>query len=194
MNSANEVQVGGDHYRSVYQHWDWVTDLNIHYLVACSTKYLTRWCKKNGLEDLEKSLHYMVKWMERGMPGDFRLCCAKPNATHDFLEINKVGEEERVIIREIIILMHTTDPTVWFERVKPKLDALLANAQRAIQGQAMPAATLAPAKGATLAPALPCGGAGGMAGQGNGARATAQSQLSGLSGMKHPFGYDEEKE
>ena len=194
MNSANEIQVGGDHYRSVYQHWDWVTDLNIHYLVACSTKYLTRWRKKNGLEDLEKSLHYMVKWMERGMPGDFRLCCAKPNATNDFLEINKVGEEERVIIREIIILMHTTDPTVWFERVKPKLDALLANAQRAVQGQAMPAATLAPAKGATLAPALPCGGAGGMAGQGNGARATVQSQPSGLSGMEHPFGYDEEME
>jgi len=194
MNSANEVQIGGDHYRSSYQHWTWVTDLNIHYLMGCATKYILRWRKKNGVEDLQKSIHYIEKWIEEDLPGDFRLCCAKPNATHDFLEINKVGEEERVIIREIIILMHTTDPTVWFERVKPKLDALLANAQKAIQGQAMPAATLAPTKGATLAPALPCGGAGGTVGQGNGARATAQSQPSGLSGMEHPFGYDEEME
>lgn len=67
--SANDRQVGGDHYqKKEYQHWDWVCDINLHYLLACATKYVARWRDKNGVQDLEKSVHYLEKAMERRVP------------------------------------------------------------------------------------------------------------------------------
>lgn len=64
---ANEYQIGGDHYRSEYQHWDFVYDADLNYLLACATKYISRWRKKNGLEDLRKALHYITKAEELGI-------------------------------------------------------------------------------------------------------------------------------
>jgi hypothetical protein len=61
MISANDRQVGGDHYKKEYQHWDFVTDTGLPYLLGCFTKYVTRWRGKNGMEDLQKSLHYLQK-------------------------------------------------------------------------------------------------------------------------------------
>lgn len=62
---ANERQVGGAHYRSGMQHWDLISQYQGSvYLIGCITKYLTRWRKKNGLQDLEKALHYLDKLME----------------------------------------------------------------------------------------------------------------------------------
>lgn len=55
------AQEGGDHYQAEYQHWDWVTDIGMTYLPATATKYLTRWRKKNGLQDLIKSQTYLEK-------------------------------------------------------------------------------------------------------------------------------------
>lgn len=54
-------QVGGDHYASEYQHWDWILDIGMTYIPATATKYLPRWRKKNGIADLEKSLSYIDK-------------------------------------------------------------------------------------------------------------------------------------
>lgn len=54
-------QVGGDHYLAEYQHWDWVFDIAMGYLEACATKYVTRWRKKNGIQDLEKAKSYVLK-------------------------------------------------------------------------------------------------------------------------------------
>lgn len=68
--SANNKQVGGDHYRRLeYQHWDFITDLRLPYLIGCATKYPTRWRGKNGLEDLRKAVHYVDKAEERGIVG-----------------------------------------------------------------------------------------------------------------------------
>lgn len=54
-------QVGGDHYLAAYQHWDFVPDTNTGYLEGNATKYLGRWRKKHGIEDLDKALSYMQK-------------------------------------------------------------------------------------------------------------------------------------
>jgi hypothetical protein len=63
--SANEMQVGGLHYSKwTYQHWDFVIDVGLHYLIACASKYVTRWRDKGGLQDLEKCLHYLMKATE----------------------------------------------------------------------------------------------------------------------------------
>lgn len=63
--SVNNIQYGGTHYQSEYQHWDWVEDINLGYLEGCATKYITRWRKKDGLIAIDKSHHYMSKVLER---------------------------------------------------------------------------------------------------------------------------------
>jgi len=61
---ANKIQHGGDHYRTDYQHWDWCIDIQLPYLESAATKYLSRWRKKNGVEDLKKASHYLAKAAE----------------------------------------------------------------------------------------------------------------------------------
>lgn len=61
---ANSRQVGGNHYLSPIQHWDYIVANDIPYLEAQVIKYLTRWRKKNGLEDVYKAQHYLQKLIE----------------------------------------------------------------------------------------------------------------------------------
>lgn len=64
-SKANTRQVGGAHYASAYQHWDFVYEvLNGDYLRGCASKYAVRWRKKNGMQDLEKLAHYIQKAAE----------------------------------------------------------------------------------------------------------------------------------
>lgn len=62
--SANDTQVAGTHYRTAIQHWDYVIANDLDYFQAQITKYVTRWKKKNGLQDLEKAKHFLEKYME----------------------------------------------------------------------------------------------------------------------------------
>ncbi len=62
--SANKRQIGGSHYASALQHWDVVEDHGVGYLEGCASKYISRWRKKNGLQDLEKGLHFTEKLIE----------------------------------------------------------------------------------------------------------------------------------
>lgn len=54
-------QVGGDHYNAPYQHWDWCAETGLGYLEGNATKYLARFRKKCGREDLEKAASYIRK-------------------------------------------------------------------------------------------------------------------------------------
>lgn len=67
--SANKRQIGGSHYASALQHWDVVEDHGIGYLEGCASKYISRWRKKNGLQDLEKGLHFTDKTIELALTG-----------------------------------------------------------------------------------------------------------------------------
>ena len=62
--TANEKQVGGEHYKSAIQHWDYAASHEFDYFQGQITKYVTRWKKKNGLQDLEKALHFLEKYIE----------------------------------------------------------------------------------------------------------------------------------
>lgn len=62
--SANARQVGGQHYKGGYEHWDFVAHLGLNYWQGNATKYVTRAFKKNGKQDLEKALHYVDKCAE----------------------------------------------------------------------------------------------------------------------------------
>jgi hypothetical protein len=69
---ANEMQVGGNHYNAPYQHWDFVVDaLHNRYLEGQVTKYVTRWRKKNGIQDLQKACHYLKKLIELFVDGKY---------------------------------------------------------------------------------------------------------------------------
>ncbi len=68
-NKANDRQVAGDHYKTDgLQHWDMVQMFELDYFQGQITKYLFRWRKKNGIEDLQKALHYLEKYIELNAP------------------------------------------------------------------------------------------------------------------------------
>lgn len=62
INDRPVAQVGGDHYESSYEHWDWAADQQLCYFVAAATKYIVRWRSKGGAKDLKKAYSYMEKY------------------------------------------------------------------------------------------------------------------------------------
>lgn len=67
MSKANDIQVAGNHYRAgdSMQHWDYtIRALSGRYLEGNITKYVVRHRKKNGLQDLDKAMHYAIKLKE----------------------------------------------------------------------------------------------------------------------------------
>jgi hypothetical protein len=64
--SANDKKI--EHYASEYQHWDLAIAIPMNYLTGCSTKYVARWRKKGGLDDLHKAMHYLDKLIETYLP------------------------------------------------------------------------------------------------------------------------------
>lgn len=65
--SANDEQVGGDHYKieTGEQHWDRQFRLfGAGYFVGSITKYVERYNSKNGIEDLKKAKHFIEKLIE----------------------------------------------------------------------------------------------------------------------------------
>ena len=62
---ANEVQVGGDHYKkNAIQPWDYIVSNDLGYLEGNVVKYVSRWKDKGGRQDLEKAKHYLDKLLE----------------------------------------------------------------------------------------------------------------------------------
>lgn len=56
--SALETQVGGDHYKTAaIQPVEYIHANGLNFLEGCIVKRITRWRKKNGLEDLLKIKH-----------------------------------------------------------------------------------------------------------------------------------------
>jgi hypothetical protein len=65
--SADEKQVGGDHYKKGkpnQEHWNLTIDLGWDYFQSQTIKYLMRWKYKGGLKDLEKAKHFLEKYIE----------------------------------------------------------------------------------------------------------------------------------
>jgi hypothetical protein len=65
LTRANDMQVGGDHYKvGGEEHWDRVHRLGLDYFQAQITKYVERWRKKGGIQDLHKARHFLDKYIE----------------------------------------------------------------------------------------------------------------------------------
>ena len=52
-------QIGGTHYKTDIQPWDVFLDWGLDPWLCNVVKYVQRHHKKNGLEDLQKALHYL---------------------------------------------------------------------------------------------------------------------------------------
>ena len=60
MTSAFSEQVGGSHYREVViQPVEYIMANGIPYCEGNVIKYVTRWRRKGGLDDLRKARHYL---------------------------------------------------------------------------------------------------------------------------------------
>lgn len=67
MESARTTQVGGSHYQtpSGMQPFDVIDAFGLDFYEGNALKYLLRWRKKNGVEDLKKAQHYINVLIER---------------------------------------------------------------------------------------------------------------------------------
>ena len=66
---ARDIQIGGNHYQTPVQPWDamesWMSQEGFEsYLQGNVIKYIARFKKKNGREDLKKAKHYLDKLIE----------------------------------------------------------------------------------------------------------------------------------
>jgi len=91
---VNDTQIGGEHYKTGYEHWDLVNKIPLGYLEGCSTKYVTRWRKKGHMEDLQKALHYLDKLIEVATYDLYRNCTHIGDEVHRFTEANCLTDLE----------------------------------------------------------------------------------------------------
>lgn len=119
MSEANKLQVGGQHYKTGYEHWDLMIDLGYGpaYLIGQATKYVARWRKKNGIEDLKKGLHFVNKLLENKhlitFGGRFSIDAIQKFAVdndlnrqeHDFIECMLLMQDEDDLLRARVIVV-----------------------------------------------------------------------------------------
>lgn len=128
--AANDRQVGGDHYKSRVQHWDFAfANCGRGYFKGQITKYVARWRKKNGVDDLEKALHFLEKLIELvSVPSDagwvtrawVRILCAMMPAvsrvpvpsTTDFIAANALSPDESSVIMLVMYGDHVESLTL----------------------------------------------------------------------------------
>jgi hypothetical protein len=56
---ATDRQIGGKHYKNFkIQPIEFITANNLNFIQGCVIKYICRFDKKNGNEDLDKVIHY----------------------------------------------------------------------------------------------------------------------------------------
>jgi hypothetical protein len=107
---ANDERVP-EHYRSDgYIHWDLIIETRTEYLAANATKYIARWRKKNGLQDLQKALHYIDKLIESAKEGLIKSpspYTSKGVRIFDrvakFCLINGLSEREYVAVADLLL-------------------------------------------------------------------------------------------
>ena len=104
--SANDKQIGGAHYAGAWQHWDFVHDAGLGYLAGNATKYISRYRKKNGAQDLAKAVHYIDKMIELAQAGRLvadvgrrPLTLDLSDALYKFVQVYNLGDAESMACR-----------------------------------------------------------------------------------------------
>ena len=61
---SNVKQIGGEHYLTAIQPWDYIVANDLGFLEGNIVKYITRYKEKGGVVDLQKAKHYLEKLIE----------------------------------------------------------------------------------------------------------------------------------
>lgn len=71
---ADSKQIGGTHYKKHvnYEPWNVVNAWNLGYLDGTALKYIARWRDKNGVQDLQKAVHFLEKLIEQEKSNETR--------------------------------------------------------------------------------------------------------------------------
>ncbi len=57
--APQDKQIGGSHYKNFHiQPYEFISKNNLSFFQGCVVKYVCRYLTKNGIEDLEKIIHY----------------------------------------------------------------------------------------------------------------------------------------
>ncbi len=197
QKSASDYQVGGNHYQSDYQHWDWAIDIRLGYLESAATKYVTRWDKKNGVQDVQKGIHYLTKAKEAFVEKRLRNWSTVVGAnralahlaimnTNRFCESNQLSPLETNFMLAVAGWQNEGDLAVAIGLA----EQILRNAVEAAQARAGAGATPAPTTGLKR-PQPAKTGAAGRAG-GATTQPPASSASTGVGKINHPapFGYE----
>ena len=64
------TNVGGTHYKTAIQPVEYIHANDIGFCEGNVIKYVSRWKKKNGLNDLEKAKHYLELLIQLETEGD----------------------------------------------------------------------------------------------------------------------------
>jgi len=102
MQKANEIQHGGNHYKSTLQHWDWVAANHMDYFSGCASKYITRWRKKDGPLALEKAGHFVLKAAELHKAGLLLGTGVPCIPLNEFSAANELTDEEAKICSALV--------------------------------------------------------------------------------------------
>jgi hypothetical protein len=105
MKTANEMQVGGTHYKNSdpnaksLQHWDLAAECELGYFEGQITKYVTRHRKKNGKQDVLKAIHFATKLKELAQAGKRpQSTCLTLSTVAEFALYNGLTEAERDVL------------------------------------------------------------------------------------------------
>jgi hypothetical protein len=108
--SANDIQVGGTHYRNGFQHWDLAAECCLGYYEGQISKYITRHRFKKGREDAEKALHFAQKLLELAMAGKQPISAGVTHfRLYTFVHANKLLEREKDCIYRAVNWQHIAD-------------------------------------------------------------------------------------
>ena len=133
--SANEQQIGGNHYKTEYEHWDLVLSTGMDYLAGCATKYVSRWRKKNGIEDLRKALHYLNKLQENMdliMHRTVPLWHKRYAEVKRFAEINKLTRTEANFCGHLVEWVDSVQPALVLDCARQELFELMDQAENPV--------------------------------------------------------------
>ena len=100
-------QVGGNHYDSEgMEHWDLMNEMRVGYMESSATKYVSRWRKKGGLEDLRKALSFVEKILSSSYSDNRSMFYWVPDHSRkrmrQWFEDCGMEEFERGVCREIL--------------------------------------------------------------------------------------------
>lgn len=87
LETEDVNQVGGCHYKCKYQVIDYVMKHSLNFIQGNVLKYVTRFRKKNGAEDLKKAIHY-CKLSRNYEDTDFTNCTFDITDALKFIEVN----------------------------------------------------------------------------------------------------------